>query len=89
MRKSLLFIPFLALTAACEDMNLNRDTGALGGAAAGAALGAAVADDDEIEGAILGGAAGALAGHMLGKAQEPGMCYYRDRYGNRYTAACP
>lgn len=92
MTRLLLLFPLLATAAACENTGMglgSADTGALTGAATGAAIGAAVADDDEIEGAILGGAAGALAGHLIGRANEPGKCYYRDRYGNRYVAECP
>jgi hypothetical protein len=25
---------------------------------------------------------------LIGNASEPGQCYYRDRYGRRYIAAC-
>ena len=29
-----------------------------------------------------------VAGALIGNASEPGQCYYRDRYGRRYIAAC-
>ena len=37
----------------------------------------------------LGGAVGAVAGALIGRANEPGDCYYRDRRGNRYIDRCP
>jgi uncharacterized protein YcfJ len=55
------------------------------GAAAGGLIGAAVGDT---EGAIIGAGAGAVAGALIGRANEPGRCYYRDGYGRRYIAAC-
>ena len=35
-------------------------------------------------GTIVGGVGGAL----IGNANEPGRCIYRDRYGRRYEAPC-
>lgn len=88
MRKAILFIPALAITAACETLPGDRSTQT--GAAAGALIGAAVADDDDrLEGAVLGGAAGAVAGNLIGRANSPGDCIYRDANGNRYVADCP
>lgn len=88
MRNVILLIPVLAITAACETLPGDRSTQT--GAAAGALIGAAVADDDDrLEGAILGGAAGAVAGNLIGRANTPGDCVYRDQYGNRYVADCP
>ncbi len=86
MNKIILVIPVLAMTAACQTSN---NQSAVTGAAAGAALGAAINDDDRVEGALLGGAAGAVAGTLLGQANTPGDCVYRDQYGNRYVADCP
>ncbi len=88
MKKTILAIPVLAVTAACETTTTGQSTWT--GAAAGAAIGAAVADDDKrLEGAIVGGAAGAAAGNLIGRANNPGDCIYRDQNGNRYVAACP
>ena len=36
-----------------------------------------------VSGAIIGGA-------VIGSvAEQPGQCYYRDRYGRRYIDSCP
>ncbi|MEZ5886155.1 MAG: glycine zipper domain-containing protein [Paracoccaceae bacterium] len=86
MRKCLLVLPLFAALSACQ----TPEQTAMAGAATGAALGAVVADDgDELKGAVLGGAVGLAAGALIGQAQQPGMCIYRDRYGRQYTAACP
>lgn len=87
MRTYLLFLPLLAVTAACQTPQQT----AFAGAATGAAVGALAADDgDELKGAALGGAIGLAAGALIGQSQQqPGMCLYRDRYGQEYTAACP
>ena len=45
----------------------------------GAGIGAA-------SGAVIGGVSGALIGSV---AEQPGQCYYRDRYGRRYIDSCP
>ena len=37
-----------------------------------------------------GAAIGGLSGAVIGSVQEqPGQCYYRDRYGRRYIDDCP
>lgn len=88
MKKAILMLPVAAVLAACETTGGDRST--LTGAAAGAAIGAAVADDDNrLEGAVIGGAAGAAAGNLIGRANSPGDCVYRDQFGNRYVAECP
>lgn len=85
MKKLLFVLPVVALTA-CE----TQEQSMLTGAAAGAALGAGVSgDDDKAVGAMTGALAGAAAGAYLGKANDPGQCYYKDAYGNRYIADCP
>lgn len=87
MKKLLMILPFVAFTAACET---DADRATVAGAATGAVLGAAVADDDKrLEGALIGTAAGAVAGSLIGKANSPGDCIYRDQNGNRYIAPCP
>lgn len=87
MNKFLMVIPFVALTAACQT---DADRATVAGAATGAVLGAAVADDDDrLEGALIGTAAGAVAGSLIGTANSPGDCIYRDQNGNRFVAPCP
>ena len=39
--------------------------------------------------ALIGGAVGALADALIGRANEPGDCVYRDRYRRRYIDRCP
>lgn len=63
------------------------ERGAAVGGVSGAAIGGAVSGD--VEGALVGGAVGTVAGAMIGRAQEPGKCYYRDRRGRRYIDDCP
>ncbi|PWW01479.1 outer membrane protein with glycine zipper [Hoeflea marina] len=81
--KNLLLAAILASPAGCTA----TERGAAIGGASGAAIGAAVSGD--VGGAVVGGAAGAVAGALIGNAQEPGKCYYRNRYGQRYIANCP
>lgn len=62
------------------------------GAAIGAASGAAIGGiaTGRVGGALAGAAIGGVAGALIGRASEhPGQCYYRDRHGRRYLAACP
>ncbi|WP_438751603.1 glycine zipper family protein [Pararhizobium sp. O133] len=58
------------------------------GAASGAVIGGAVTNDwrGAAVGAAIGGASGAVIGNVAG---QPGRCYFRDRHGRRYVAACP
>jgi hypothetical protein len=54
--------------------------------------GAALASCSPTErGAGIGAASGAIiGGAVTGNVQEqPGQCYYRDRYGRRYIDDCP
>ncbi len=64
--------------------------GAAIGAGSGALIGTAI-DGGGLGGALLGGAIGAGAGALVGRAVEnqPGKCYYRDRYGREYVDNCP
>jgi uncharacterized protein YcfJ len=58
------------------------------GAASGAVIGGVATDS--VRGAAIGAAAGGLAGALIGNvAEQPGQCYYRDRYGRRYIDDCP
>ena len=62
--------------------------GATIGAASGAAIGAVATGT--AEGALVGAAIGGVAGAVIGRvAENSDDCYYRDRYGRRYTARCP
>lgn len=81
--KHLLLATLLLALGACTA----TERGAAIGGASGAVIGGAVSGD--VRGAAVGGAVGAVAGALIGRASEPGQCYYRDRNGNRYTAACP
>ena len=61
--------------------------GAIGGLA-GAVIGGLATGN--VRGAAVGGAIGGVAGAVIGNVSEqPGQCYYRDRYGRRYIDSCP
>ncbi|MDP9837503.1 putative membrane protein [Neorhizobium huautlense] len=58
------------------------------GAASGAVIGGLATGN--VRGAAVGGAIGGVAGAVIGNVSEqPGQCYYRDRYGRRYIDDCP
>ena len=58
------------------------------GAVSGAIIGGAVTGN--VRGAAVGAAIGGIAGGVIGHVSEqPGQCYYRDRYGRRYIDNCP
>jgi hypothetical protein len=83
MKKILIVLAVTAGVIGCT----NTERGAVIGGLGGAAIGTAVSDD--AGGAIIGGIAGATAGALIGNvADQPGRCYYRDRYGRRYIARC-
>lgn len=64
------------------------ERGAGVGAASGAIIGGAITND--VRGAAVGAAIGGVSGAVIGSvADQPGQCYYRDRNGRRYIAACP
>lgn len=83
MKHMFFSLGLLAMVAGCTA----TERGATIGGATGAAVGAAVADDS-LTGAVVGGAVGAAAGALIGRASEPGKCYYRDQWGRRYIADC-
>jgi len=62
------------------------ERGAAVGAGTGAVIGAVTTGN--VKGAAVGGAIGAVSGALIGRALEPGRCYYRDRNGRRYEAPC-
>ncbi len=82
MKKILLAIALIMPLAACTA----TEKGAGIGAASGAIIGGAATGN--VRGAAVGAAVGGVAGALIGNASEPGQCYYRDRYGRRYVAAC-
>jgi len=84
MKKIMLLMALLVPLGACSQTEKGAAVGGLGGAA----IGAAVANDP-VEGAVVGGAVGAVAGALIGRANEPDRCRYRDRYGRTYIARCP
>lgn len=82
MRKFIILAACAAALAGCSQ----TQRGAAVGAATGAAVGAIATGTPE--GAVVGGVLGGAGGAMIGAATEPGYCYYRDRYGRRYTDRC-
>lgn len=83
--KHILLVCLLGLSiASCTP----TERGAGIGVASGAIVGGAITNDwrGAAVGAAVGGASGALIGSVAG---QPGRCYYRDRNGRRYVAACP
>lgn len=84
MKKAIVLVALLMALGACSQTEKGAAVGGLGGAA----IGAAVANDP-VEGAVVGGAVGAVAGALIGRANEPDRCRYRDRYGRVYIARCP
>lgn len=86
MTRFLLILSLIPLSvAACTPTEQRASVGALGGAAVGAALSS---DSDRKTGALVGAVVGAAALTLIGPAQTPGRCYYRDQYGQRYIANC-
>lgn len=81
--KFLLVVIPLVMLASCSQ----TERGAAIGGVSGAVIGGAISND--VGGAVVGGAVGAAAGALIGSANEPGRCYYRDRYGRRYVDDCP
>ncbi len=83
MKKAIAFAVIAMAVAGCSQ----TEKGAATGAAAGAIIGGVVTGN--VQGAALGAAVGGVGGALIGSANEPGRCYYRDRYGRRYIADCP
>lgn len=84
MKKALILAMAGLMLAGCTQTEKGATAGAIGGAIIGGAVsnswrGAAV-------GAAIGGATGAVLGAVT---EQPGQCYYRDRYGRRYIDSCP
>ncbi|MCL6707428.1 glycine zipper domain-containing protein [Pseudomonas sp. R2.Fl] len=84
MRKVLALVLIGLSVASCTQ----TEKGAAIGAGAGAIIGGAITGD--VRGAAVGAAIGGVSGAVIGHVSEqPGQCYYRDRYGRRYVDACP
>ncbi|MDE1156856.1 MAG: glycine zipper domain-containing protein [Neorhizobium sp.] len=84
MKKALMLMLAGAALASCSP----TERGAGIGAASGAIIGGAVTGN--VRGAAVGAAVGGVSGALIGSVQEqPGQCYYRDRYGRRYIDDCP
>ena len=84
MKKALAFVLIGLSISSCTP----TEQGAGIGAASGALIGGAVTGN--VRGAAVGGAIGGLTGAVIGSvAEQPGQCYYRDRYGRRYIDDCP
>jgi hypothetical protein len=84
MKKAFVLLLVGLSVAGCtqteKGAGIGAGTGAIiGGLATGNVRGAAV-------GAAIGGVSGAVIGSV---SEQPGQCYYRDRYGNRYVDRCP
>lgn len=86
MNKLILGLALLMPLAACSQTEQGATIGGLGGAAIGSAV---AAPGNRAEGALVGGAVGAVAGALIGRANEPNQCRFRDRYGRVYVAPCP
>ncbi|WP_018011335.1 YMGG-like glycine zipper-containing protein [Sinorhizobium medicae] len=82
MKKLLVVACLILPLAACTQ----TEKGAAVGAASGGIIGGAISND--VRGAAVGAAVGGVAGALIGRANEPGYCVYRDRYGRQYTARC-
>jgi hypothetical protein len=84
MKKALVLMLVGLTVAGCTQ----TERGAGIGAASGAIIGGIATGN--VRGAAVGAAIGGVAGAVIGNVSEqPGQCYYRDRYGNRYIDACP
>jgi uncharacterized membrane protein len=84
MKKAIAFVLIGLSIASCTP----TQQGAGIGAASGAIIGGAVTGN--VRGAAVGAAIGGVSGAVIGSvAEQPGQCYYRDRYGRRYIDDCP
>lgn len=82
MKKIFAVLLIGAALASCTTTEKGAGIGAVGGAILGGAI------TGDVRGAAVGAAIGGVSGAVIGNAQEPGKCYYRDRYGNRYVDYC-
>ncbi len=83
MKKALVLVLVAMAITSCTQ----TEKGAAIGAASGAIIGGAITGD--VRGAAVGAAIGGVSGAVIGNvADQPGQCYYRDRYGRRYIDRC-
>lgn len=84
MKKALVLLVAGLTLASCTQ----TERGATIGAGTGAVIGGLATGD--VRGAAVGAAIGGVSGALIGSvAEQPGQCYYRDRYGRRYIDDCP
>lgn len=84
MKKAIMLLMVGLTMAGCTQ----TERGAGIGAGAGAVIGGLATGN--VRGAAVGAAIGGLSGAVIGSVSEqPGQCYYRDRYGRRYVDSCP
>ncbi len=84
MKKTIALILVALSVTSCTQ----TEKGAGIGAVSGAIIGGAVTGN--VRGAAVGAAIGGVSGAVIGSvADQPGQCYYRDRYGRRYIDDCP
>jgi len=84
MKKTLALVLTGLMLASCTQ----TEQGAAIGAGTGAVIGGLATGN--VRGAAVGAAIGGVSGAVIGSvAEQPGQCYYRDRYGRRYIDDCP
>ncbi len=84
MKKVILLLVVGLALASCTQ----TEQGAAIGAGSGAVIGGLATGN--VRGAAVGAAIGGVSGALIGSvAEQPGQCYFRDRYGRRYIDDCP
>jgi hypothetical protein len=83
MKKACILLIVALSAAGCTQ----TERGAAIGAGTGAVIGGLATGN--VRGAAVGAAIGGVSGAVIGSVSEqPGQCYYRDRYGRRYIDDC-
>ncbi|OJF96465.1 YMGG-like glycine zipper-containing protein [Pararhizobium antarcticum] len=84
MKKTIALILVALAATSCTQTEKGAGIGAVSGAIIGGAI------TGNVRGAAVGAAIGGVSGAVIGNVSEqPGQCYYRDRYGRRYVDDCP
>jgi hypothetical protein len=84
MKKAIVLVMLGLSVAGCTQTEKGAGIGAVSGAIIGGAI------TGNVRGAAVGAAIGGVSGAVIGNVSEqPGQCYYNDRYGRRYIDACP